>query len=75
MSVKTEWEMACPRCGSDEHIDIAATVWVRLTEDGTDADDPADGGHEWDSDSDARCAKCGYSGTVEDFACDPEEAR
>jgi hypothetical protein len=68
MSVKTEWEMACPRCGSDKQIDIAATVWVRLCDDGTDANEPGDGGHEWDPDSDARCGKCGYSGTVEDFA-------
>jgi hypothetical protein len=67
MSVKTEWAMACPKCGSDEYIDVAAVVWVRLTEDGTDADQPDNGNHEWDDDSRCTCGKCGHNGTVRDF--------
>ena len=34
MSVKTVremWEMACPKCGADDEIDIAATVGVLST--------------------------------------------
>jgi hypothetical protein len=65
------FEMSCPKCGSGERIDIAATVWVRLTPDGTDADLAADGGHFWEDDSAGRCVACDHQGTVRDF--DPDE--
>ncbi len=61
------FDMTCPKCGRDDHIDIAATVWVRLTPDGTDIDGPKDGSHEWEPDSVAMCAACSYSGEVKDF--------
>jgi hypothetical protein len=46
MSVKSIWQMACPKSGSDEHIDITALIVVRLTEDETDADAPVHRDHE-----------------------------
>jgi hypothetical protein len=61
------FDMRCPKCGSEDQIDIAATVWVRLTRDGTDADEAAEGGRFWDDDSAARCAACDHQGTVKDF--------
>jgi len=61
------FEMKCPKCGGEDRIDIAATVWVRLTSDGTDADLAADGGHFWEDDSAARCVACDHQGTVKDF--------
>jgi hypothetical protein len=63
------FNMRCPKCGGEDQIDIAATVWVRLTGDGTDADEAADGGHFWDDDSPARCVRwrCDHQGTVKDF--------
>ena len=66
-TVKSEWNMCCPQCGSDCEIDIASTAWVRLTPDGTDADIPSDGGHSWDSHSGAKCAGCGFSGNASAF--------
>src|SRR3954468_21602835 len=54
------FDMRCPKCSGETQIDIAATVWVRLTGDGTDADEAADGGHFWDDDSRARCVGCDH---------------
>lgn len=66
-NIAKEWEMECPHCGSDNKIDIAATVLVRLVVDGTDINAPDDGDHVWDDDSRARCANCGHAGKVKDF--------
>jgi len=59
-----QFDMVCPKCGRTDQLDIAATVWVRLTPDGTDNDAADDGDHEWDDDSVCRCAACGWAGTV-----------
>lgn len=74
MSVQTEWAMKCPKCGSDESIDICAEHWVRLTEDGTDNDGSTCGDTHWDDDSRAAC-DCGFQGTVKDFEIEEDEAR
>ena len=31
-------DLRCPQCGDQDCIDILAEVWVRVTDDGTDAD-------------------------------------
>jgi hypothetical protein len=61
------FDLRCPKCGNSEEIDISAPVWARITNDGTDTDLSANGGHEWDDDSPARCAACCHSGKVGDF--------
>ena len=62
------FDMTCPNCGDSDHIEIEAKVWVRLTSDGTDADEAKSGyGHEWDDDSPAICQACGHQGTVLSF--------
>lgn len=66
MSVLATWKMKCPACGRDDQLDVRATVSVRLTSDGSDADESLDGGHEWDSKSECSCAACGWTGTVAD---------
>ena len=58
-----QFDMACPECGGDSEIEVAATVWVRLCPDGTDAS----GDHEWDDDSPCRCGACGHEARVADF--------
>jgi hypothetical protein len=70
-TVSYSWNMRCPKCGADDRIDIAATVFVRLTSDGTDADESKIGDHEWDNDSLAVCYACGFSVTVRDFEIKP----
>ena len=70
MSVKINWEMACPKCGSDEDIQVSAMIWITLTEDGTEDNG---GGTEWDNESLCVCGKCGHSAKVKDFECEPED--
>ncbi len=66
-TVKEAWKMACPECGDDLRIDIAAVVWVRLTPDGTDITEAENGDHEWSDRSKAVCGTCGYTGNVRKF--------
>jgi len=64
------FDLRCPKCGSTGHIDISASIWVRVTHDGTDPDLSKDGTHEWGDDSPARCAACGHFGKVTAFRQD-----
>jgi hypothetical protein len=57
-------ELECPKCKGTDQLDISATVWVRLTRDGTDADQSHDGSHTWGDDSPCYCGACGWTGTV-----------
>jgi hypothetical protein len=65
-TVMNKTGMRCPSCKYDNALDIQAIVWVRLTPNGTDADLPEDGSHEWDNASAARCSACGWEGTAGD---------
>lgn len=67
-TVKQAWEMCCPKCGEDDRIDVLALVWVRLTPDGTDRDEPDGTDEDWDNNSPCSCNHCGHRGTVGDFA-------
>lgn len=67
------FELRCPECHSSDHIDIAATVWVRVTQDGTDAAQSHDGAHHWNDDSLCRCDACGELGTVLNFSPEDED--
>ena len=60
-------EMRCPKCGDESSLDIAATVWIRVCEDGTDADAARDGSHDYEPHSPAHCGACGHFGTVRQF--------
>lgn len=68
-----QYGMFCPSCGQSDEIDISATVDVRLTIDGTDADASSDGSHNWDDDTPCSCANCGHSATVADFTPDEDD--
>lgn len=61
------FDLRCPKCGKTDEIDVSAPIWARVTEDGTDSDLSANGGHEWNDDSPARCAACCHSGKVREF--------
>lgn len=67
MSVTEEHEMACPNCGEDSFLDVEARLFVRLTSQGSDADESVDGSHEWDDKSYCVCQGCGHEGRVADF--------
>ena len=68
MTVKEIWEIACPKCGDDQRIDICANIWVRLFFDGTDPYEATNQDHYWDSKSQAVCNTCHHHGTVATFS-------
>ena len=47
------FDMRCQECGDETEIDIAATLWVRVCSDGTDADASGDSTHTFQPDSPA----------------------
>ena len=58
------FHLRCPECGSSDQIDVNASIWARVTNDGTDPNLSKDGSHEWDDDSPARCAASAHSGKI-----------
>ncbi|MGH9808302.1 MAG: hypothetical protein ACRD9W_13765 [Terriglobia bacterium] len=66
-----QFGLRCPHCGRSDEIDIAATVWVRLCPDGTDVTAAANGDHDWEQGSSAKCCACGYHATVAEFRVKP----
>lgn len=66
-TVRDEWGLACPGCGSDEHLQVELSIMAKLTPDYTDtvSDD-----HIWDQTSYMRCENCGHDGHVSDFTID-----
>ncbi len=69
-TVASYWKMRCPNpeCKRADALDVYATVCVRLTPDGSDADESGDGDHEWDGESGCVCRACNWRGKV----CDTE---
>lgn len=63
-----QFGLRCPECGMSDHLDIAATVWVRLCPDGTDVTAAGNGDHEWEDSSAIKCCACGHDGTVATFS-------
>ncbi len=66
MSVWDEWHLKCPKCGSDEYLEVVFKGTARLTSQGTEDI----GDHEWDQESYMACAHCGHDGNVRDFDSD-----
>jgi hypothetical protein len=60
-------DMRCPNCGNEDRLDIQATVWIRVCEDGTDADTSRDGSQYYEPRSPAQCGACDHFGTVRQF--------
>ena len=69
------FDMRCPECGDENEIDIAATLWVRVCSDGTDADASGDSTHTFEPDSPAHCGHCGFHGTVRAFERPADEGQ
>lgn len=57
----------CPSCGRSDQLDVCATVTVRLTPNGSDADIPENNAYEWHDESSCSCVACGHDGIVGDF--------
>lgn len=55
--------LACPKCGFDEHFQIAVTGFTLVTDEGFERVEDAD----WDDNSAIFCTECGHFGIVRDF--------
>jgi hypothetical protein len=62
----------CPDCRRD-HVEVQATVWLRLTPTGVDEHGADEGRsyHQWDLASPALCGSCGCRGKLRDFHEEP----
>ena len=61
---------ACPKCGNDDELLIRGTMWMSLTDQGTDPYTDATkmcGDVEYSGLSETRCPKCDFMGTLDDF--------
>ena len=61
--LRSEWGMACPRCGSADSMTLTISCSANLTINGTEPR----GDHEWEPTSDCHCDECGHNGVVADF--------
>lgn len=55
----------CPGCGYEDEVNVYASMWVSVKDDGTDPfADSVDnhGGTDFDENSDAECPECGHEG-------------
>lgn len=53
--------MRCPNCGSYGPFRIAASIFVIVTDDGTEDEG---GGYEWEDTSACICGACDHPGTI-----------
>ena len=65
-TVAEVWGLRCPKCGSDDGLEVQVRAWMVLTTEGTRPSD-ADGSEEWDDGSTCICGICQYEGSVVDF--------
>ena len=56
--------MRCPDCGSYGPFEIAATITVEVSDEGTE---DLSGGYGWSAASFCRCNYCDHTGTVDTF--------
>lgn len=62
--------LQCPGCLQESKLLMRATLWVAVTDDGTDPfDDDLKGRTdvEWDDDTPAECPDCGFDGPLKLF--------
>lgn len=59
-TVASEFDIRCPGCGSDEHMQVELKTLAHLTPDGTDPGPE----HDWHNDSFIHCDNCDWEGKV-----------
>jgi hypothetical protein len=63
-NLRSEYALACPRCGQAESLIVEVVAEACLTAEGTDIYDD----HGWDGLSRCCCEPCGFSGRVCEFS-------
>ena len=71
-TVRSYWDMACPKCGKDDNLVVTVSTEVRLLPDGTE-DVGAD--IEWDECSVVLCGDCRFLGEASVFTISAQAAR
>lgn len=61
--LRSEYDMACPRCGQAETLHIEIVCTATLSIDGSEAH----GDHYWDEASSCSCDACDHHGTAGEF--------
>jgi hypothetical protein len=61
----------CPSCGYEDGVLIAATIYVHVTDEGTEEG----GDTEWTDASYCECAGCKHTATVKDFTIENQSAK
>ena len=61
--LRSEYDLACPRCSQAETLSIVVSCTAILSIEGTDVQ----GDHDWDDTSCCFCDLCGHNGTVGEF--------
>ena len=62
-NLRSEYDMACPKCGQADTLSLEIVCSATLSIDGTEAH----GDHYWDEASVCSCDACDYHGTVAEF--------
>lgn len=71
-NLRTEFGLACPRCGAAERLTLGIRCSAKLDINGSEAF----GDHFWDDTDFCVCDECRYEATVADFrVADGEEVR
>lgn len=68
MTKSVLFNLACPKCGSDEHLTVAIETWAELS---ADRSKPI-GDHVWNESSGCSCTSCGFKAVVENFRVAPD---
>ncbi len=68
--LRSEYDMACPKCRQAETLSIEITCTATLSIDGSEAN----GDHYWDDASACSCDDCDLHGTVGDFRITADKA-
>lgn len=67
-TVKQVWGLCCPKCGSDEDLEITIQCEGTLKPDGVDTNGTVyHGKQDWHNESSCSCMLCKRNGTVADF--------
>lgn len=61
--LRSEYDLACPKCGQAEMLSIEITCTATLSIDGTEPN----GDHYWDETSSCSCDACDHHGSVAEF--------
>ena len=67
-TVREMYDLACPKCGDDDTLQLVISTWATLSTEGTEPF----GDHEWDGAASCRCRSCKFTSDVRSFSTVPK---